>query len=232
MGRFSDLLGTLNSKFKLGIGGPQLKNSAGVIQARDTADAAYSAMAALLFQTYGNDFELNSGAAGSGADWKYTLRRPSTGMTLALTVVMPSGTPAPGQAITVQSYSSGVITLEYTTIAGGTDKPVVDTTSLVFGSAGTLAMYTAPANAVHQLYKIVIDTAFTGAPTMSIGIAGNTSKYVAATQIDLTAAAGTVFEIDPGLASVGTTEALIITYAAGGAGAGAARILDEYVIPS
>ena len=51
-------------------------------------------------------------------------------------------------------------------------------------------------------------------------------------QVDLTAAAGTIFEVDPGLTANGSTEDLIATYAAGSASAGAARILVDYVIPS
>ena len=67
---------------------------------------------------------------------------------------------------------------------------------------------------------------------MSIGISGTTSKYMGSTQVDLTAAAATVFEVEPGLAAVGATENLIATYSAGSASAGAARILVDYVIPS
>lgn len=230
--KFTDLLGTVLQKFQIGIGGPQIKNNAGTIEGRNAADAAYTAIAALLFKTYGNDFELNSGAAGAGADWKYTLRRPSTGMTHDLTVVFPATDPAVNQALTVASFAANVITLQWTTVAAGTDKPVYDTTSLAFGSASPLAMFNLPANAVYLSSQLIIDTPFNGAPSLSIGIVGNTAKYVAATQVDLTAAAGTVFEITPGQAANGSIEALIATYAAGGASAGAARIIVAYVIPS
>lgn len=232
MSRFADLIGTVYSKFKLGIGGPQLKNNAGTIEARDTADAAYAAIAALLFKTYGNDFELNSGAAAAGADWKFTLTRPSTGMTHALQVIFPSADPSPGQAMTVASLVGDVITLQWTTVAAGTDKIVCDTTSIAFGSASPVAMFTLPANAIVKLVQVVIDTAFNGAPSLSVGVAGTPSKYLGSTQVDLTAAAGTVFEVAPGLAADVATEALIATYAAGAAAAGAGRILVDYVIPS
>jgi len=233
MGLFKDLLGTLNNKFQLGLGGPQLKNNSGVIEGRNAADSAYATIRALLFQTYGDDFELNAGAAGSGADWKFTLRRPSTGMAHALTVVFPSGDPAPGQALTVASFTSNVITLQWTTIAAGTDKVVTDTTSLAFGSTSPVSMFTLPANAVVERVRVIIDTAFNGtAPTMSVGISGTTSKYLASTQVDLKAAATTVFEVTPGIAASGSSEALIITYAADSSSAGAARVEVDYVIPS
>ena len=232
MGTFRDIIGILGSKLQLGIGGPQVKGSSGKVQARNAADSAMATIEAALFATYGNDFELNAGAAGTGADWKFTVKRPSTGMTHALTVTFPSGDPAVGQALTVASFSGDDIVLQWTTIAAGTDKVVVDTTALAFGTSSPLSMFTRPANGVIRSVKVIIDTPFDGAPTLSIGISGTTSKYMGSTQVDLTAAAGTVFEVDPGLVSSGSTEALIATYSAGGATAGAARIETAYCIPS
>lgn len=230
--KFLDLLGTVFSKFQIGIGGPNLKNNSGTLEIRNTADTAYAMVAALLFKTYGNDFELNSGAAGAGADWKFILRRPSTGMTHDITVVFPATDPAVNQALTVASFAANVITLQWTTVAAGTDKSVYDTTALAFGTASPVSLFSLPANAVYLSSKIIIDTPFNGTPSLSIGISGNTAKYLAATQVDLTAAAGTVFDITPGLAASASIEALIATYAAGGATAGAGRILVAYVIPS
>ena len=69
-----------------------------------------------------------------------------------------------GQALTVASFVGDVITLQWTTIAGGAEKLVVDTTSLAFGTSSPVAMYTAPANAVHTLFQVIIDTAFNGTP--------------------------------------------------------------------
>jgi hypothetical protein len=201
MGVFRDIIGILGSKLQLGIAGPQIKAAAGAIQARNSADSAMAAINASLFATYGDDFELNSGSASVGADWKMTFRRPSTGMTHALTIVYPSGDPAPGQALTVLTFAANIITLQWTTIAAGSDKIVVDTTNLAFGTVSPAAMFTAPANAVHRSIKVIIDTPFNGAPTLSVGITGTTSKYMGSTQVDLTAAAGTVFKVDPGLAA-------------------------------
>lgn len=232
MGLFNKLLGTTLPKFQIGIGGPQVKNNAGVLEARTAADSAYATIAAALVKIYGNDFELNSGATEAGADWKFTLSRPSTGMTHDLQVIFPAADPSPGQALTVTSLVGNVITLQWTTIAAGTDKVVVDTTSLAFGSSSPLSMFTNPANGVVLKASVIIDTPFDGTPTLSVGVTGTTSKYLGSTDVDLTAAAGTVFEVEPGLAASGSSEALIATYAAGSATAGAARILVAYVIPS
>src|SRR5690606_16654272 len=134
-GRWSDLIGTVLGKLQLGIGGPFVKADSGTVAARNATDAAYAAIRASLVQTYGDDFELNAGAAGSSADWKFTLSRPSTGMTHALKVIFPSGDPTEGQALGVASFSGDVITLEWISIAAGSEKIVVDTTSLAFGDS-------------------------------------------------------------------------------------------------
>lgn len=236
MGVFKDLLGTTGSFFRIGLSGPRLKNSTGTLEVRNAADAAYAdlvaaALTGTIANITGNDLVLNSDGA-SGADRTMTLRRPSSGMSANLVIQLPAGDPSPGQAMTVTSFSGGIITLDWSTVAGGTDKVITDTTSLAFGTSSPLSMFTLPANAVVKNVKIVVDTAFNGTPSVSVGVTGTTSKYMGATQVDLTAAAGTVFEVDPGLASVGTTESLIATYSAGGASAGAARILVDYVIPS
>ena len=84
---------------------------------------------------------------------------------------------------------------------------------------------------VHEV-EVVIDTPFTGTPSASVGISGTVSKYMAATQLDLTAAAATSYVVNPSLAASGTAESLIITYSAGGASAGSARALVTYSVPS
>lgn len=234
MALFPNLGGTSETSFRVGLLGPLLKRISGTqLAVRNTADSAYAAVQALLFQTFGDDFELNAGATSAGADWKFTMRRPSTGMTTAVVLVMPaSGTPTVGMALTVASVSAGVITLAYTTVASGTDSAKVDTTTIAFGSTSPVAMFNNPAGGVVRSVSVTIDTAFNGAPSLSVGIAGTVSKYMPATAVDLTAAAGTVFQFTPGTAAAGGVEAIIATYAAGAASAGAARVEVEYVIPS
>jgi hypothetical protein len=232
MSRFLDLLGTLKSKFQLGIGGPQLKNNSGAIEARNAADDAYAAIHALLVAIYGDDFVLNAGAAESGADWKFTISRPSTGMTQDLQVIWPAAAPSNGQALTVADYTSGVITLQWSSSSGNPNAIVLESTSLAFGDTSPKAMFTLPPDAVVRRVAVVVDTAFDGTPSLSVGVTGTTSKYMGSTQVDLTAAAGTVFEADPGLDADGSSEDLIATYSAGGASVGAARIIVEYGVPA
>lgn len=232
MSRFADLLGTVLNKFQLGIGGPQLKNNAGAVEARNAIDSAYAALSAALVNVYGNSVVLNAGATESGSSWKFTMQSPASGQTADMTVVWPGAAPSAGMALTVASASAGVVTLQWQSVGGATNNVATDTTSLAFGSTSPVAMFTLPANAVVQAVRVVVDTPFTGAPSLSIGIAGTTSKYLGSTQVDLTAAAATVFEVEPGLPADAASEALIATYAAGAATAGAGRILVDYVIPS
>lgn len=232
MGEFRKLIGTTLTKFQLGIGGPFLKAVSSKVRARNAADNADAELVGSILAASGDDLVINEDAAGSGADWKMTFRRPGSGMSEHRTVVLPSGNPAVGQVLQVASYAGGVVTLDYLTVAAGSDKTVCDTTSLAHNTSSPLTLFTLPANAVITLIQIIIDTAFDGAPTVTIGVTGTTSKYAGATDSDLTAQAGTVFEIVPGQTANGATENLIATYSAASATVGAARILIYYVIPS
>lgn len=225
---WQDLLGTTKSFLRIGFTGPRLKNVSGNLAVRNPGDTADADLTTAKLNVSGNAVDINSDAAGSGADWKYTLQRPSSGMSAAVTLTFPPNDGSPGQALVTDG--SGVLTFEDAASTASSDK--VDTTDLAFGDSSPVAMFTLPAGAIIEKIQVVIDTAFDGTPSASVGIAGTVSKYLAATDIDLTMAAGTVFEVHPGVTAPGGTEALIITYAAGGATAGAARFLVFYAIPS
>lgn len=233
MGVFRDLLGTVLDRFQLGLTGPLLKNDSGQISARNAADSDYAAVRMALARVFGDSIELNAGAAGAGADRVMRLTRPDTGMSTDIEIVMPAGTPSPGQMLRVASYASGVVTLEYYTVsAGASNMVLIDETDIGFGATSPVALLTKPANGVVERIKVIIDTPFNGSPQLSVGVAGETSKYTAASHVNLAAAAGTVFELDYGEAAVGTTEDIIATYSGGGASAGAARVQLIYGVPS
>jgi len=226
--KFLDFIGTTAASFKIAIGGVLLKNSSGNLLVRNTTDAADAAITASQLNNSGDQLVLNSDAAASGADWAVTFRRSPTGMTANYTYTLPISAGSPGQ---VQS-TDGSGNTSWITIAAGADKISSDTTNLAFGTASPLTLFTLPINAVVEAVSVTVDTAFNGTPSLSIGITGTTSKYMASTQVDLTAVATTIFEVYPGRAAIGTTEALIATYSAGAANAGAARIEIDYVVPS
>lgn len=226
-GGFFGLFGTLKSYFLIGIGGVRLKNSGGHLLVRNTGDSADAEATMSKLNVSGNVIDINSDALGSGADWKYTVQRPSSGMGAAVTLTLPIDDGTPNQVL--QTDGSGVLSWASAASTSSSDK--IDTTSLAFGTTSPLAMFSTGAGDVIDEVEVVIDTAFDGTPSLSIGVSGTTSKYMASTEVDLTAAAGTSFHVHPGLAAQGA-EALIATYSAGGAAAGAARILVHYATPA
>lgn len=230
MGRFIDLLGTSLDKLQIGIGATavSLKQVAGKLRARNKADSADVVVVGSVIAASGDFLQLNEDAAGAGADWLMTLARPAAGMTAARTITFPGEAPTAGFAL----VTDGSGQLSFSAIAAGNDKVITDTTTLAFGSAASVAMFNLPALAVVHSVNVVIDTAFNGTPSLSVGIAGTVSKYLGATSVDLTQPAATSFAVEPSLVAAAGIEALIATYAAGAATAGSARILVAYSIPS
>lgn len=228
MSLFSDLLGTTKAFFKIGgTTGVRLKNSSSNLLVRNTGDTADAEVTASKINVSGDVVDINSDAAGAGADWKYTLQRPASGMSAAVTLTLPVDDGTASQVLSTDG--SGVLSWVSAGSTGLADK--MDTTSLAFGASSPVAMFTTGAADIIDRVEVIIDTAFDGTPTMSVGVAGTTSKYMGTTDVDLTAVATTVFEVHPGLPAAGA-EALILTYSAGGASTGAARVIVHYGSPA
>lgn len=227
-GLFSDLWGTTKGFFKVGgTAGVRLKNNAGDLLVRNTGDTADAAVTASKVNVSGDAVDINSDAAGSGADWKYTVQRPASGMTAAVTLTLPVDDGTPGQVL----GTDGVGVLKWVSAADTALALKLDSTPLAFGSVSPVAMFSTGAGDIIEYLVVIVDTAFDGTPTASVGISGATSKYLSTTDIDLKAAAGTVFVVHPGLVAQGA-EALIITYAAGASTVGAARVIVHYATPT
>ncbi|MGL5064694.1 MAG: hypothetical protein ACRC62_32325, partial [Microcoleus sp.] len=190
---YPDLKGTNLTFFKVGVTGPQLKASGQTILLRNNGDTADAALTVSLLSVSGDSFALNSDAAGSGADWTYTVSRPTAGLTQNTTLIFPPNGTA-GQALVKKSGSpAGTIELEWAT-TGGASTPPPDGTSLAFNSATTVSMFQLPANAIIRRVSLIVDTPFNQAPTFTVGIAGNTAKYVGALSGVLGLAAGDMVE--------------------------------------
>jgi hypothetical protein len=99
VGIWRDLVGSTLGYFKLGIGGVRLKNNSGALAVRNSIDNADAAVTTSKLNNSGDSIDINSDAAGSGADWKMTIARPAAGMTAALTFTMPPNAGANGQAL-------------------------------------------------------------------------------------------------------------------------------------
>ena len=225
MALVADLIATSKSFFKIGVSGVRLKNSSGNLLIRNTGDSADAEVTASKVNVSGNVVDINSDAAASGADWKYTIQRPASGMSAAVTLTLPPDDGTANQIL--QTDGSGILSWASAGSTASSDK--VDTTSLAFGTTSPLALFTTGAADVITKIQVIVDTAFNGTSTMSIGITGTTSKYSATTDVDLTTTG--IYEINPGLAAAGA-ESLIATYSAGSASVGAARILVFFATPA
>lgn len=226
MALWADLKGTTQATYN--IGGHILKAITGGLAFRNAADSADEKVQASQFEANGDiGLIVNADAAGTGADWKITLQRPTSGMTANYTLTFPIDDGTPSQVLSTDG--SGVLSW----VSAGSTAPniAVDTTNLAFNSGTTVTLFSTPANAIINKVQVVIDTAFNGTPTVTVGISGTTAKYMGSGQNNLNGTAGDIYESNPGLAAT-AGEALIATYSAGGASAGAARILVWYEVPS
>lgn len=236
MGLMADLTGTSKSIFQVEKLGVKLENSSGNLVVKDNAGDESDVTVKKLF-VQGEEIELNSDAAGSGADWKYNIARPASGQAHALTLVLPPTHGAANQIL--QTSGDDNYTTTWVNPPATTPLLTVDTTTLNWNSAAEVAMFTLPIGAVVDRVKVVIDTSFDGttAATMSVGTSGaGAAKYMAATQVNLKGTAKDVYESNPGeLAVSGTDETLVITFAAASGGvpsAGVARVMVFYVQPA
>ena len=229
---FRDLLGTTLTKFQVGLGaaGLTLKVATGKFRARNVADSADAPLVGSIIAASGDSIQINEDAISSGADWAYNINRPAAGMTAAQSITLPPDAGTNGFAF----ITNGAGITSWQSVAGGADKANTDTTALAFGSASPVSNFTLPANAVVPDVTVVVDTPFTGGTgaSLSVGIAGTTSKYMGSGSLDLGFATPADFGVHPNQIPVASAESIITTYTAGGATAGAGRILITYVIPS
>jgi len=227
-GIFSDLLGTTKAFFKIGgTAGVRLKNTAGNLTVRNTGDTADAEITASKVNVSGNGIDLNSDAEGTGSDYKLTLQRAATGMTADVTLTFPINDGTTGQVL--QTDGNG--NLSFVSAGSNAMADKLDSTAIAFGSTSPIAMFSTGVDDIVDYIEVVVDTAFNGTPSLSIGITGTTSKYAGTTDIDLTQVATTAFQIHPNLPAQGV-ENLIATYAQGGASAGAARVIVHYATPT
>ena len=230
MGLWQDIIGTTKTFFQIGVGGVKLGNSSGNLTVKDNSNADRQITVSKA-NVSGDSIELNSDAAGTGADWKYTLQRPTTGMGGHVVLTLPPNDGSPGQIL--MTDGSGVSTWVDPSLS--TPQLTCDTTILNWDSPSTVSMLNLPIGAVVDKLKVVIDTPFDGtAPAMSVGLAGSASKYMASSQVNLQGSAEESYESNPGKAVVsGAPEACQIAFAAAvGGSVGSARVMIFYVIPA
>lgn len=225
---WAKLLGTISAYFRIGFTGPRLKDSSGNLLIRNAGDSADAEVTASKVKISGEVLEINSDAAAAGADWNYTLQRPTSGMTAAVVLTLPVDDGTANQVL--QTDGNG--TLSWASAGSTAACRTVNSTTIAFNESSPATMFTRPANAVLHCVRVINDTPFDGTPMVTVGISGATSKYMGATDSDLTMAAKSRFEVYPAEQASGSTEALIATYSQGGATVGSARIEVEYSVPA
>jgi len=229
MGTYTDLKGTTAASLQIEKSGVKLKNNAAALEVMAADGTTPAPITGSVLNATGASVVINSDAAETAADWKFTLTAPAAGMTANVELILPIDDGTPAQVL--QTDGSGNLT--WASAASTALCRKQDTTTLAFDSSTPLTLFTLPANAIVNEVRVIIDTAFTGtAPTLSAGIAGTVSKYLSATQVELQGTAKDIYIANPGEVAVGTTEALIATYAADSAVAGSARIVVDYSVPA
>ena len=215
MSVWTKIIGTQTGRFILGLSGVSIKNNSGVLDVKNNADSAYASAKAqdvtLFNNTAGFGNTIQTGAT-QAADYTYTLP-------------LDDGTASQ----VLSTDGSGVLSW----VSAGSTAALwaCDTTSVAFGSAATVTMFTLPANAVIDRVSVIVDTAFDGTPTLSVGVnGGSASKYVGSGDNLLTVADR--YDVPNQQAAVGGTEALEFYYSAGGASVGAGRVLVTYCVPA
>lgn len=214
MAVYMDIKGTTQTSFQIGKGKPRLASATGQISVLNPDNTSS------IFQSSSHRFYNDT--AGF-----YASLAGSASMAANVSWVLPSADGTSGQILSTDGSGN----LVWATASGAPSNMVLtDTTSFAFGTSSPIAMFTLPANAVVHRVEVIVDTAFDGTPTLEVGISGNTTKYMASSMNDLAIADRWVSE--PNNIPVGTTEAIIGTYSAGGATVGAGRIIVHYSNPA
>src|SRR5262245_31054899 len=111
-GIFENLFGTTGAFFKLGIGGPRLKNNGGAIEAKNNGDTGFVNLTGDILKATGDDIVINSDAAGTGADWSLTVSR-NAAATANLKLVAPPAKGTDGHLLRQKAgTAAGVLELE------------------------------------------------------------------------------------------------------------------------
>ena len=208
----SDLVRTMASYFRIGTF--RLKDASGTLEVRNGVDDAYAPASASQINIQG----ATSGAVGLKA----------ADVAGAVTYTLPAADGSSGEALTTDAAGN----LSWAPLATASGELKSHTEPIASGDgAGPVAIVTPPASAVIVKVIVDVDTAFDATtPSLSVGIAGTVSQYMAATDVDL-ATVGT-YEVQPMFQEDAEPDAIIATWAPGTGGtAGAAFVTVQYANP-
>jgi hypothetical protein len=186
----SDLVGTLSSYFKINT--VRLKDNSGILQVRDTGDAAFAKL-----DTH------TLGLQGSNASYQVSLTAPA-GLAADYDIALPATDGSAGQVL----KTNGDGTTEWTAAVSNAElcqELVFDETT-----SSPATIFTPPANAVLTRCQIQVTVAAAGgSPTVSIGISGDADRDMDELEAQLLTAA--LYEVQPMTDVGGTPDAVILT---------------------
>lgn len=215
MAAWNKIVGTQTGKFILGLLGVTLKNNGGNLEVRNNADTAFA-----ITSTSRVNYQDN-------VSGNHVAIVPPSGLSANYGLTLPVDDGSPSQVLTTDG--SGI--LSWTSVAVGANNWAVDSTSFAFGAGATIVAFTLPANAVVDKVSIIVDTPFNGSPTLSVGVnGGSASKYAGSGDNLLTL--GDRFDVPNQSIPNVSTEDIELYYSAGGATAGAGRVLITYAEPT
>lgn len=188
----SNLARTMKQVFR--IGSINIKDSSGVVQARNAADTAYADVAANQIRVQGSNATeaiILSVAGGLGA---------------SETFVLPSADGSAGQFLS----TDGSGTLSFATASPNAvlaeEKSFDQTTT-------TLTIFTPPANAIVEEVAIQITSAASGgSPTAKVGVSGNLTRDMDTTENDIKIAG--LYKVYPKINVGGSPVAIVLTISA------------------
>lgn len=208
----SDLVGTLQSYLRIGT--VQVKNDSGVVRMRNAGDTVNVPMTASII-------------AAIAADGKRSGFSVPEGMSGDVDYTMPNADGSTNQVL--MTNGSKVLSWGTVAIDNNTVKEQIEV--IAFGTTSPVAMFTPPANA--RIMKVLVDveTAFNGtAPTLSVGVAGGTSRYMGTTE-NLLKTAG-LYEVSPMYEEDGTPDEVIVTFNMDSSSEGSCRVSVTYANPA
>lgn len=215
MSVWTKIIGTQTGRFILGLTGVSIKNNSGVLDVKNNADSAYASVKAEKVTVFNN-------TAGFGN----TLQTQAT-QAANYTYSLPLDDGSPNQVLS----TDGAGLLTWVSAASTAELWHSDTTSFAFGASSPVTMFTLPANSVVDKVSIIVDTAFDGTPTCSVGVNGGSASKYAGTGDSLLTVADR-YDVPNQSVANGAPESLEITYAAGGATVGAGRVIVTYATPA
>ena len=221
----SNLTGITGNTLQVGYGA-KLVNNNGNFEIVGADGVTYATLKISEALVTGNTIILGAGTAN---ELSITQNSAQSGN---LQIIPPATKGTTGQIPAIKAgTAAGVIELEWVNAGSNASSLKKGLVNLVFGSAATIPMITTGTATLDSI-DVFIDTPFNGlAPQITIGVAGNLSKYGIATAQQLKATAGSRFTILNGKLSPGS-EDIIITYLSDSSTTGAARIIPNFATPA